>query len=253
LREYHAIVLAGGSTIPRDLDIPGRNLKGIHFAMEFLKQNNKKVAGKSSINAALNEIMVEDKKVVVIGGGDTGSDCVGTANRLNAASVLQFELLPKPPVERNNSMPWPTYPMLLKTTSSHEEGVERHWAIATKEFIGNDKGELVALCVTDLKWENNNGRPQFTEVEGSSRQIPCDRAFLALGFLHPEHESLISDLEVELDERGNVKTGKNDYQTNIPKIFSAGDMRRGQSLVVWAIKEGRDCAERVCQFLLPRE
>lgn len=253
LREYHAIVLAGGSTIPRDLDIPGRHLKGIHFAMEFLKQNNKKVAGKSSINAALHEIIVEDQKVVVIGGGDTGSDCVGTANRLNAASVLQFELLPKPPVERNNSMPWPTYPMLLKTTSSHEEGVERHWAIATKEFIGNDKGELVALRVTDLKWENNNGRPQFTEVEGSNREIPCDRAFLALGFLHPEHESLINDLEVELDERGNVKTGKSDYQTNIPKIFSAGDMRRGQSLVVWAIKEGRDCADRVCQFLLPRE
>jgi len=248
LREYNAIVLAGGSTVPRNLNIPGRELKGVYFAMDFLKQQNKRVAG---IPFAQDEILATDKNVVVIGGGDTGSDCVGTSNRHKARSITQFELLPKPPNERNNVMPWPTYPMLLKTTSSHEEGCERQWAVSTKSFVGDEKGNLKGIQLVDLEWKIENDRPaSFVEVPGSEREIPCERAFLAMGFLHPQHEGLINELELEMDERGNVRATEKQYQTNIPKIFTAGDMRRGQSLVVWAIKEGRDCAQRVDEFLV---
>ncbi|MGG9971942.1 glutamate synthase subunit beta [Ferruginibacter sp. SUN002] len=248
VREYQAIVLAGGSTIPRDLPIPGRDQKGVYFAMEFLKQQNKRVA---NIPTKEEDIIVTGKHVVVIGGGDTGSDCVGTSNRQKAKSITQFELLPKPPAERNDQMPWPTYPMLLKTTSSHEEGCDRKWAVATKEFIGDGKGNLKALKLVDLEWKIVDGRPaSFVEVAGSEREIPCDYAFLAMGFVHPQHEGAINQLEVELDERGNVKATEKNYQTSIAKIFAAGDVRRGQSLVVWAIKEGRDCAQKVDEFLM---
>ncbi|MEP7107142.1 MAG: glutamate synthase subunit beta [Ferruginibacter sp.] len=248
LREYQAIVLAGGSTIPRNLDIPGKELKGVYYAMQFLTQQNKRVAG---IPFAGEDIFATGKNVVVIGGGDTGSDCVGTSNRHKAASVRQFELLPKPPAERSEYMPWPTYPMILKTTSSHEEGCERKWAVATKEFIGDEKGNLKAIIMVDLEWKVvDNKAAQFVEVKGSERKVPCELALLAMGFVHPQHEGLINELEIELDERGNVRASEKNYQSNISRIFTAGDMRRGQSLVVWAIKEGRDCAQKVDEFLM---
>lgn len=258
LREYNAIVLAGGSTVPRDLNIPGRELKGVHFAMQFLKQQNKRVAGldpfaNPSIESNIfpEDIFATDKNVVVIGGGDTGSDCVGTSNRHGAASVTQFELLPKPPAERSAIMPWPTYPMVLKTTTSHEEGCERHWAIATKEFVGDGNGKLKALKICDLQWKaSEDGRPAgFSEIPGSEREIPCELALLAMGFLYPQAEGLLNMLDIEKDERGNIKTSEKNYQTNLPKIFAAGDARRGQSLVVWAISEGRECARKVDEFL----
>ena len=248
LREFHAIVLAGGSTIPRNLNIPGRELTGVHFAMDFLKQQNKRIA---NIPFSLEEIVASNKNVVVLGGGDTGSDCVGTSNRHKAASVTQFELLPKPPAERNKIMPWPTYPMLLKTTSSHEEGCHRKWAVSTKAFIGDEDGKLKAIQLVDLEWKIVDEKPAaFVEVPGSEREITCELALLAMGFVYPQHEGVIHELELELDERGNVRATEKSYQTNINKIFTAGDMRRGQSLVVWAIKEGRDCAEKVDEFLV---
>jgi glutamate synthase (NADPH/NADH) small chain len=248
MRDYHAVVLAGGSTIPRDLTIPGRELKGVHYAMEFLKQQNKRV---SELSIDEKDIKATDKNVVVIGGGDTGSDCVGTSNRHLAKSITQFELLPKPPDSRANYMPWPTYPMLLKTTTSHEEGAERIWEVATKAFIGDEQGNLKALQIVDLEWTNAaDGRPsKFTEKAGSVREIPCELALLAMGFLHPDPTGLLDELGIELDERGNVKATEQAYQTNIAKVFTAGDMRRGQSLVVWAISEGRECARKVDIYL----
>ena len=249
LRESNAVVMAGGSTVPRNLNIEGRELSGAHFAMDFLKQQNKRV---SHITFTEAPILATGKHVVVIGGGDTGSDCVGTSNRQGAASVTQFELMPKPPEQRTAHMPWPQYPMLLKTTSSHEEGANRQWAVATKKFIGNDKGELVKLLIVDLEWKiGADGKMGgFEEVKGSEREIPCDLAFLAMGFLHPQQEGLINQMEVELDEKGNVRASEKNYQTNIQKVFTAGDMRRGQSLVVWAISEGRECARRVDEYLM---
>lgn len=249
LRESHAVVLAGGSTIPRDLDIPGRGLKGVHFAMDFLKQQNKRVSERPVEG---EDIFATAKNVVVIGGGDTGSDCVGTSNRHGAMSVTQFELMPKPPEGRTAAMPWPVYPMVLKTTSSHEEGAHRHWAISTKAFLGDDKGNLRALRVVDLSWNTppGGGPARFEEVPGSEREIPCELALLAMGFVHPQHEGLIRQLDVELDSRGNVKADEQRFQTNIPKIFAAGDVRRGQSLVVWAISEGREAARKVDEYLM---
>lgn len=258
LREFQAIVLAGGSTMPRDLSIPGRELNGVHFAMEFLKQQNKRVAGIDPFhnagiesNIAPETISAVGKHVVVIGGGDTGSDCVGTSNRHGAASVTQFELMPKPPQSRTVQMPWPSYPMLLKTTSSHEEGCERQWAVTTKAFIGDASGKLKALRIADLEWRSGeDGRPaSFVEVEGSEREIPCDLALLAMGFVHPQHMGMVQELGVELDTRGNVSAAEKDYKTSISKIFTCGDMRRGQSLVVWAISEGRECARSVDEYL----
>jgi glutamate synthase (NADPH/NADH) small chain len=258
LREYNAVILAGGSTVPRDLNIPGRELKGVHFAMNFLKQQNKLVAGADPLanrtiesNIIDHLVTAKDKKVVVIGGGDTGSDCVGTSNRQGAAAVLQFELMPKPPAERTDYMPWPTYPMVLKTTTSHEEGCSREWAVATKEFIGNEKGELVALKTVELEWKSVDGKPSsFLEKAGSEKAIPCDLVLLAMGFIAPQKDGLIDQLDVQIDERGNVKATEKDYKTNISKIFACGDMRRGQSLVVWAISEGRECAKKVDEFLM---
>jgi glutamate synthase (NADPH) small chain len=243
MEEYDALVLTGGSTIPRDLKITGRELKGVYFAMEFLEQNNKRVAGDAP--ELLGEpILATDKNVVVIGGGDTGSDCVGTSNRHKAKSVTQFELLGKPPLERAASTPWPNWPMMLRTSSSHEEGCERQWAINTKAFIGDENGHLKGLQIVEVLWEGG----KMTEIEGTVCEIPCERAFIAAGFLHPQHEGLLKQLDIETDARGNIKDHK--YQTNIAKVFAAGDMRRGQSLVVWAISEGRECAREVDLFLM---
>ena len=258
LREYHALVLAGGSTVPRDLPVPGRELKGIHFAMHFLKQQNKRNARLDPhANPAIESniypeaILATNKEVVVIGGGDTGSDCVGTSNRQKAKSVTQFELLPMPPKDRTAYMPWPTYPMTLKTSSSHEEGANRKWAVATKEFIGDNNGKLKALKIVELEWKiTEDGKPaSFVEKPVSEKEIPCDLALLAMGFLHPEQNGLLQQLDIELDERKNVRASEKDFRTNINKIFVAGDMRRGQSLVVWAISEGRECARKVDEFL----
>ncbi|GAA4084999.1 glutamate synthase subunit beta [Mucilaginibacter panaciglaebae] len=249
VRNHDAVVLTGGSTIPRDLQIPGRELKGIYFAMDFLKQQNKRV-GNSPV--AAEDILATGKDVVVIGGGDTGSDCVGTSNRQGAKSIKQFEVMFQPPEQRTQHMPWPTYPMLLKTTTSHEEGVERFWGINTKEFIGDENGELKALRISEVSWETDFlGRPvKFAEVEGSEREIPCQRVFLAMGFLYPQYAGMLESLGVELDGRKNVNAKEGVFRTNVSKVFTAGDMRRGQSLVVWAISEGRECARKVDEFLM---
>ncbi len=246
--DYDAVVLCGGSTVPRDLGIKGRELKGIHFAMDFLDQNNKRVAG-DDIDPA-TAIMATGKNVVVIGGGDTGSDCVGTSNRHKATSVTQIELLSKPPSERAESTPWPNWPMMLRTSTSHEEGCDRHWAISTKEFVGDGNGNLKAIKLVDINWakDSETGRFTFQEIEGTEREVPCELALLAIGFLHPQFEGMLKQLTVEVNERGNVKDNK--YQTNLENVFVAGDMRRGQSLVVWAISEGREAAKAVDEFLM---
>lgn len=249
LRDFNALVLAGGSTIPRDLPIDGRSAKGVHFAMDFLKQQNKRVANRDVV---VEDIMATGKNVIVIGGGDTGSDCIGTSNRHGAKSVTQFEIMPMPPQIRSSNMPWPTYPMLLKHTSSHEEGAQRAWSVNTKNFIADENDNLKALKVVDVEWEiDANGRPvKFTEVAGTERDLPCELVLLAMGFLHPQKEGLIEKLGIELDNRGNVNASEHTYQTNIAKIFAAGDVRRGQSLVVWAISEGREAARKVDEYLM---
>ncbi len=245
IADFDAVVLTGGATIPRDLPIPGREFKGIHFAIEFLEQNNRRVRGDTGF---AHEIIATAKNVVVIGGGDTGSDCVGTSNRHKALTVTQVELLLKPPVNRDGKNPWPLWPMILRTSSSHEEGCDRNWAILTKEFTADEKGHVNGLRVVDITWKNEEGKPSFNEIEGTERVLPCDLALLAIGFMHPLHTAELAELEIALDERGNVKT--NGYQTSITKVFSAGDMRRGQSLVVWAISEGREAAREVDIFLM---
>ncbi len=248
VRNNDAVVLAGGSTIPRNLDIPGRQFKGIHFAMDFLKQQNKRV---SDTKFSQEEILATGMDVVVIGGGDTGSDCVGTSNRQGARSVKQFEVMMQPPAQRTQHMPWPTYPMVLKTTSSHEEGADRFWGINTEEFLGDEEGNLRALKVVEVSWELDVlGRPiKFNRVEGSEREIPCQRVFLAMGFLNPQFDGMLQELNVKLDGRKNVEAKEGVYRTNVGKVFTAGDMRRGQSLVVWAISEGREAARKVDEFL----
>jgi glutamate synthase (NADPH/NADH) small chain len=254
LKEFDAVVLCGGSTVPRELPIPGRNLKGIYPAMEFLSQQNKRV---SQIPTEVDhrgakyengDIWATDKHVIVIGGGDTGSDCVGTSNRHGAKSVTQIELLTKPPEGRAESTPWPLWPMMLRTSSSHEEGCERQWSILTKEFIGNQEGTLTGLQIVEIEWETVDGKPQMVEVAGTEKLIPCELALLAMGFVHSQHVGALQQLGVELDERGNIKA--TNYKTNIAKVFTAGDMRRGQSLVVWAISEGRECARAVDEYLM---
>ncbi|RJG38593.1 glutamate synthase subunit beta [Motilimonas pumila] len=245
--EHDVVLLTGGSTVPRDLPIPGRELKGVHFAMEFLGQNNRRA---NNMDLKAEEIHAKDDHVVVIGGGDTGSDCVGTSNRHGAASITQVEIMPIPPEKRTENMPWPSYPMILKTTTSHEEGVDRKWSILTKEFIGDDEGNVKELVIADIEWEEAKPgeRPGFKEIEGSVRSIPCTKAFLAMGFLHPEPTGVLAQLEIELDDRGNVST--NDFQTNQPGVFAAGDMRTGQSLVVRCINEGRESARAIDAFLM---
>ncbi len=248
LESFDAVILCGGSTKPRDLPIPGRDLKGIHFAMDFLRQQNKRVAGDKFMKK--DEILATDKHVIVIGGGDTGSDCVGTSNRHKAKSVTQIELLPKPPSDRAENNPWPQWPMILRTSSSHEEGCERNWSILTKSFIGDEHGNVKSLSIVDIEWsaDPKTGKTVFHEIPGTKRELPCELALLAIGFEHPEHDGVISQLNISLDSRGNVND--NNYQTNIGKVFTAGDMRRGQSLVVWAISEGREAAREADKFLM---
>lgn len=243
--DFDAVLLCGGSTIPRDLPIPGRNLKGVYAAMDFLTQQNRRVAGKK---VEKEEIWATGKNVIVIGGGDTGSDCVGTSNRHGAKSVTQIEILSKPPKDRTEAMPWPSWPMILRTSTSHEEGCERQWSIVTKEFIGDEQGNLKALRMAEVEVKSEPGKGlTFVEVPGTEKEIPCELALLAMGFLHPQHTGLLDQLGVEYDERGNVKVTR--YQTSVEGVFAAGDMRRGQSLVVWAISEGREAARAVDQFL----
>ena len=249
IRNFNAVVLCGGSTIPRNLHIPGRDLNGIHYAMDFLTQQNRRV-GNASFTG--ENIVTTDLDVVIIGGGDTGSDCVGTANRQRARSVKQFEVNFQPSEVRTMAMPWPSFPKLLKTSSSHEEGCERFWGILTKEFLGDGNGNLRAVLVADVEWEKDVSgiRTNFREIEGSTREIPCQLAFLAMGFSNPQQTGLVEQLGVNLDERKNVKAKEGVYRTNVSKVFTAGDMRRGQSLVVWAISEGREAARKVDEFLM---
>lgn len=246
-QEFDAILLTGGSTVPRDLPIPGRELKGVYFAMQFLGQNNRRA---NNMDLKGEEIHAKGKHVVVIGGGDTGSDCVGTSNRHGAASITQVEIMPMPPEKRPANMPWPQYPMILRTSTSHEEGCERHWNILTKAFIGNDNGEVTGLRIADIVWKEAapGQRPEFSEVAGSERVIACDMAFLAMGFLHPEPHGVLAQLDIKLDERGNVAT--QNFATNQKGVFAAGDMRTGQSLVVRCINEGRESARAVDAFLM---
>jgi len=238
LSNYDRVLLTGGSTIPRDIPIPGRSLKGVHFAMEFLTQQNKEVSGEK---ITASRILATDKNVMVIGGGDTGADCVGTSNRHGAKSVTQLELLPQPPKERKFDNPWPEWPMVLRTSSSHDEGCEREWAVLTKEFVG-ENGALTGVKCVNIEWkaDNGSGRPGFVEIAGTERIVPCELALLAVGFVGPQKDGLLDQLGVKIDERGNVAASN--YKTSTDKVFAAGDLRRGQSLVVWAISEGREAA-----------
>ncbi|MGD9015299.1 MAG: glutamate synthase subunit beta [Candidatus Omnitrophota bacterium] len=238
LAEFDAISLAGGCRVPRDLKIDGRDLKGIHFAMDYLTQSNQRLGGRKFAKEEL--IDAKDKMVVIIGAGDTGADCIGTAQRQGAKCVVQIEILAQLPECRPVNSPWPKYPLLLKTSSSHEEGCQRYWEVKTKRFIG-EKGYVKKLSCTKVE--------SLKEVPGSEFEIEADLVILAMGFLHPEHSGMLSELNLEFDEFGNVKTDK-DYMTSTKKVFSAGDMRRGQSLVVWAIAEGRRCAYFMDKYLM---
>jgi len=244
--EYDAVVLAGGAEQPRDLPVPGRELDGVHFAMEFLPQQNRVVAGEP----VPNQILATGKHVIVIGGGDTGSDCVGTSNRQGAASITQFELLPQPPERENKPLVWPYWPVKLRTSSSHEEGCNRDWAVATKRFEGGD-GKVEKLIAARVVWEKDaNGQMVMREVPGTEFELKADLVLLAMGFVGPVHKGLLEQLEVAKDPRGNVAADTEGYRTSIAKVFAAGDMRRGQSLVVWGIREGRQAARAVDEFLM---
>ncbi len=240
--QYDAILLAGGAEASRDLPVPGRELKGIHFAMEFLPQQNKRNAG-DKLDARF-DILATGKRVVIIGGGDTGADCLGTTHRHKAKSVMQFEIMPKPPDERAASTPWPLWPLMLRNESSHEEGGERVFSMATEKFTGDDKGNVQQLHTIQV-----GPAPKFEKIPGSERVIEADLVLLAMGFMGPVTNGMIQQLGVNLDARGNVATGA-DYMSSVPGVFAAGDMRRGQSLVVWAIAEGRKAARAVDQWLM---
>jgi glutamate synthase (NADPH/NADH) small chain len=247
MQDFDAVVLSGGAELPRDLPVPGRNLEGIHFAMDFLPLQNKVVAG----DKVPGQLMATGKHVVVIGGGDTGSDCVGTSNRHGARSITQFELLPQPPEQEDKPLVWPYWPIKLRTSSSHEEGCERDWSVATKEFIGRN-GKVEKLRAVRVEWKDG----KMQEVPGSEFEMKADLVLLAMGFMGPVQQGLLEQfgaLGVEKDPRNNVKAateGDGAYQTANPKVFAAGDMRRGQSLVVWAIREGRQCARSVDEYLM---
>jgi glutamate synthase (NADPH/NADH) small chain len=241
-KDFDAVVISGGAEQPRDLPVPGRELSGIHYALEFLIPQNKEVAGDNK-----NEIRADGKHVIVIGGGDTGSDCVGTSNRHGAASISQFELLPQPPEQENKPLVWPYWPTKLRTSSSHDEGCDRDWSIATKRFEGKN-GKVEKLIAVRLDWKDG----KMQEVPGSEFEMKADLVFLAMGFVSPVQQ-VLDAFGVEKDARGNAKAsteGEKAYYTNVPKVFAAGDMRRGQSLVVWAIREGRQCARAVDEFLM---
>ena len=244
MKEFDAIALTGGAEYPRDLEVPGRALAGIHFAMDYLVQQNRRGAGDAEpVAAPQGTLTAKDKHVVVIGGGDTGSDCIGTAVRQGAASITQLEIMPKPPEKENKGLTWPNWPLKLRTSSSQEEGCERDWAVATKRALGTGKVEALE-CV---RLEFN---PKMTEVSGSEFRLKADLVLLAMGFLGPRKPGMIEQAGVKLDPRGNVAANTLDYRTSVDKIFAAGDMRRGQSLVVWAIREGRQCARAVDEFLM---
>jgi glutamate synthase (NADPH) small chain len=242
-KEFDAVLLTGGAEQSRDLPVPGRELNGVHFAMEFLPLQNKVNAG----DKLKDQLRADGKHVIVIGGGDTGSDCVGTSNRHGAVSVTQFEVMPQPPIEENRPMTWPNWPIKLRTSSSHEEGCEREFAISTKEFMG-EKGKLTGLKTVRVEWQNG----KMVEVAGSEQTLKADLVLLAMGFVSPV-ASILEAFGIEKDARGNAKAGTDfigGYETNVPKVFVAGDMRRGQSLVVWAIREGRQAARSVDEFLM---
>lgn len=243
---FDAIVLAAGSTVPRDLPVPGRELKGIHFAMEFLPLQNKRCAGDAIQDEKF--ISAEGKSVVIIGGGDTGADCLGTVHRQGCKAVVQLELLPKPPSGRDASMPWPYWPTILRTSSAHEEGGDRDWSVGTKKFSGTN-GHVEKLHAVRLEWVNEGGRTVMREVPGSEFTLDADLVLLAMGFLGPEKKGMVESLGVEVDQRGNIKAD-DDYMTTVPGIFAAGDARRGQSLIVWAIWEGREAAVGVDRYLM---
>jgi glutamate synthase (NADPH/NADH) small chain len=246
LVDFDAIVLTGGAEAPRDLDVPGRELAGIVFAMDFLPQQNQVVAG----DTVPDQLVATGKHVVIIGGGDTGSDCVGTSNRHGAASITQFELLPQPPESENKALVWPNWPIKLRTSSSHEEGCQRDWAVTTKRFEGRD-GKVERLVAARVEWQKDvTGATKMMEVPGSEFAINADLVLLAMGFVGPVQTGLLEQFGVERDARSNVKADTEDYRTSVPKVFAAGDMRRGQSLVVWAIREGRQAARSVDAFLM---
>lgn len=252
-KDYDAVILAGGATAPRDVPINGRDLNGVHFAMDFLSANTSKVQKlklESHKGEGIESVWATDKNVVVIGGGDTGSDCVGTSNRHGAKSITQFEINLKPDPVRELDNPWPEYPFILRTSTSHEEGCDREWSILTKEFVGDENGNLKALKISDIEWfTQEDGRKSFKEVEGSERDIPCELALLAIGFVGPE-QPILKQFAVELDGRSNAKANLRDFKTSAEGVFAAGDVRRGQSLVVWAISEGRECAASVDEYLM---
>jgi len=240
--KYDAVVLSSGATIARDLPIRGRQFNGVHFAMDYLEESNRSVAG--LVSDSQRKIEIQGKNVVVIGGGDTGADCVGTSNRLGAKSITQIELLAKPPADRAQDDLWPNWPLVIRNSTSHEEGCDRQWALLTKRFVSDDGINLSGIEIVKVEWKvDEDGKNTMVEVEGSKKIIPCDHAFLAIGFLYPQKEGLLEQLGVKLDKRGNVKA--QNYKTSIANIYAAGDMRRGQSLVVWAIAEGRGAAKSV--------
>ena len=251
LDDYDVLVMAGGSENPRDLEIEGRELNGIHFAMDFLTQQNKRNAGDDELRAAPHGgISATGKHVVVIGGGDTGSDCIGTSNRHGAASVTQLEIMPEPPARENKFMTWPDWPMKLRTSSSHEEGCDRDFAVATRRAIGSN-GKVEALECVRTEWvKGPDGRMSMQEIDGSAFTLKADLVLLAMGFVSPRHNAFTEQAGVEFDARGAVKAPVTHYRTTAPNIFACGDMRRGQSLVVWAIREGRQCAQAVDAFLM---
>lgn len=246
LNEFDSVLLTGGSTIPRDLKVEGRELEGIHFAVDYLKQQNMRNAG---IEIDGEEITAKDKVVVVVGGGDTGSDCIGTAIRQGAKKVLQYEIMPKAPVKRDKTMPWPLFPRTFKTTSSHEEGCVREFCVSTKKVDGKD-GHIDTLHGVSVEWKKDaNGRMTMTEVAGSEFSEHVDLILIAMGFVHPQHEGILNDLGLKLDGRGNVLSDEN-HMTSVEKVFSAGDMRTGQSLVVRAIHDGRQAAKAIDEYLM---
>jgi glutamate synthase (NADPH/NADH) small chain len=251
LADYDALVMAGGAEAPRDLEVDGRALGGIHFAMDFLTQQNKRVAGDPENRAAPNgTLTAKDKHVIVIGGGDTGSDCIGTSIRQGATSVVQLEIMPRPPEREDKPLVWPDWPLKLRTSSSQEEGCDRDWSVLSKRAVGKD-GKVEALECVRVEWVKEvDGRVVMKEVAGSEFQLKADLILLAMGFLGPRRQGLIAGAGVELDPRGNVKANVVNYQTSVGKVFSCGDMRRGQSLVVWAIREGRQAARAVDAYLM---
>ena len=247
-KEYDAIVLTGGSEKPRDLPIPGRDLSGVHFAMDFLSQQNKRCEGDNDLDE--KDIIATNKNIIVIGGGDTGSDCIGTSNRQGAKSVTQLEILDKPPEKENKVLTWPNWPLKLRTSSSHEEGVERNWSVSSKRFIGKN-GRVSGLLLEEVEWsKDESGKFTMKPKESSEFELKADLVLLAMGFISPPQKGLLDETGVRLDKRGNVAANEIDYKTNLNKVFVAGDMRRGQSLVVWAIREGRQAAHSVDKFLM---